>query len=96
VIQGKDSKAADPFVSCGSEPGVSGDVKDSSEGAHSACSLQPKEPAGDAEEVTEGGPDKADTAMAVLSPRADRVQDPISAENAQAVLPPSACVFVAK
>ncbi|KAI9798538.1 MAG: hypothetical protein M1825_005319 [Sarcosagium campestre] len=31
----------------------------------------------------------------VHSPRADRAGEPISAENAQAVLPPSACVFVA-
>jgi hypothetical protein len=31
-----------------------------------------------------------------LTPRADRIGAPISVENAQGLLPPSACVFVAK
>ncbi len=31
-----------------------------------------------------------------FTPRPDRLAEPLSADNAQAVLPPQACVFVAK
>lgn len=96
VLHDAESRENDPFVSPGQGPsmrrgaeslsvnGYATPSQHTSETSPSARSRERRER--EIREDTDGRP----------SPRPDRSGQVISAENAQAVLPPSACVFVAK
>ena len=51
----------------------------------------------EADTATTSGPEAITSPVPTgFTPRPDRLAEPLSADNAQAVLPPQACVFVAK
>ncbi|KAI9819208.1 MAG: hypothetical protein M1827_007364 [Pycnora praestabilis] len=82
VVHGKDSKVDDPFVSpTHHQPGTPSHHSSGTLSHHSQA-LTPSKASNN-------------TSVKQLSPRPDRVGQLISADNAQAVLPPEACVFVA-
>ncbi|KAI9703275.1 MAG: hypothetical protein M1836_007841 [Candelina mexicana] len=86
VVHGRDSKADDPFFSP-----VQQDLVIVHDEANDA-------PTQATEGVSNGDADDSPSEHQVevtSSPRADRLGQEISADNAQAILPPSACVFVA-
>ena len=89
VVHGKDSKADDPFVSSIDQPTTPSRqiTTPSRRCADSSLSGGSK---------LEKTPECAEIKSEPVSPRADRNGEPLTNENAQAVLPPSACVFVAK
>lgn len=51
----------------------------------------------EADSIATSGPEAITSPAATgFTPRPDRLAEPLSADNAQAILPPQACVFVAK
>lgn len=87
VVHGKDSKANDPFLS----PSEQNDIRVQDEASKPLSQNTKDTSKGVANDRSpECQPEVAS------SPRADRLGQEISADNAQAILPPSACVFVAK
>ena len=101
VVHGNESRANDPFVS----PTHGGSTRNGENVAHvqeepgSSKSTSEQSPSGKSTEdrvADHEGEARPGAKPVQLSPRPDRSGQPISAENAQAILPPSACVFVAK
>ncbi|KAI9812690.1 MAG: hypothetical protein M1832_000347 [Thelocarpon impressellum] len=92
VVHGKDSKDDDPFVSTSRQPSTpnrQAATTLNAQPAPSSLSERQVVPARRSEKAMERVDAKDPT------PRLARNGEPLSAENAQAVLPPSACVFVA-